>query len=258
VASTGTLKWKYTLPVEDYHAAGPTSPPAVNNGIVYLVGTCNQVSSLFALDANTGALKWKYKFTTMCLGSPTIANNIIYIGVSNLIYALDATTGALKWTFTLPANKYMNGTMAFSNNVLYFGATDATFGGAVYALDTNTLTLKWKYGTSGWFYNPAVANNKVYCFGTDNMGPALVVLDASIGQLLWSNGDLGGDWWRSVTLSRGILYGGDWRLCAFDANTGVLKWSYGFPGKTFESSPEIGNGKIYFTTSDGYVYCFGQ
>jgi outer membrane protein assembly factor BamB len=265
-ANTGALKWKYVLPLESYsQTTADDGSPAINNGVVYFVARASSTSTLYALDANTGVLKWSYKFTKFILPFPTIANNVVYISSYSQIYAFDASNGSLKWTYSLPTNKSMNGTMAFSNGILYFGTTDAIYGGVVYALDANTLSLRWQFGTSGWYYNPAVVNGKVYCYGTNNLGYSLQVLDANTGQALWANGYLAGESYQSPTVSRGIIYAvgmvsytSNSRCYAFDANTGAVKWSYEFSGKGFETSAEPCNGKIYFTTSDGYLYCFGQ
>ena len=54
--SNGLLNWHYTTGGAVY------SKPAVSNGIVYVGSADNNV---YALDANTGAMMWKY--TTMAL-----------------------------------------------------------------------------------------------------------------------------------------------------------------------------------------------
>lgn len=264
-ANTGALKWKYALPIESNSQVQPIGSAAVSNNIVYFLATGNNLSILYAFDANSGALKWNYRFSISNNSSPTIANNILYIGVYAQIYAFDAGNGSLKWTYSLPTNKRMNGTMAFNNGVLYFGTTDAIYGGTVYALDTNTLSLKWQASSAGLYYNPAVASGKVYCYGTNNQGYSLQVLDANTGQALWANGYLSGSPFLSPTISRGIVYVGDvlrsysnYRIYAFDANSGAIKWSYDFSGKSLGTSPEVGNGRIYLATDDGYIYSFGQ
>ena len=73
---------------------------------LYAVGQINSLygsdnplySFLYALDAVTGKVKWRYALHTYEATNPTVANGIIYVGVLTDLLALDAATGELKWT----------------------------------------------------------------------------------------------------------------------------------------------------------------
>ena len=74
--ATGAVVWSAALP-----AAGSTDAPALAYGEVF-VRTAN---ALVALDATTGAVRWTATLGTLGttatgLGSPTIANGVVYVG----------------------------------------------------------------------------------------------------------------------------------------------------------------------------------
>jgi outer membrane protein assembly factor BamB len=72
--------------IQDWSFANPklgyVSSPVVANGMVY-VGTVN--GTLYALDAVTGVLKWRY--TTGISSSPAVVNGMVYFSSVNTIYA---------------------------------------------------------------------------------------------------------------------------------------------------------------------------
>jgi len=68
------------------------SSPAVANGVVYVGSTDNNI---YALNAGTGALLWKYT-TGAVQSSPAVANGVVYVASEDYnVYALNASTGAL-------------------------------------------------------------------------------------------------------------------------------------------------------------------
>ena len=92
---------------------------------------------MYALDASTGSLAWKFTaknqfFTSPCT-SPTIADGMVFVGYDNgYQYALDEATGAVLWSNGTKiwihvgngyiANGYVTPT-AIANGRVYFGAT---------------------------------------------------------------------------------------------------------------------------------------
>ncbi len=84
--------------MEVHDGAAVVSSPAVANGVVY-VGSSDQ--NVYALNASTGALLWKY--TTggqIDHSSPAVTNGVVYVGsFDGNVYALNASTGALLWKY---------------------------------------------------------------------------------------------------------------------------------------------------------------
>src|SRR6185503_7433448 len=79
------------------------SSPAVWNGTIYF-GSSDR--NLYAVDAATGALKWKYQTGDVVHASPAIADGMVFIGSwDSYMYALDAASGALNWRFKTGEDK---------------------------------------------------------------------------------------------------------------------------------------------------------
>ena len=55
---------------------------------------------LYAVNAATGILKWKYYTSNTSVSSPCVYNGVVYVGTSkSYLYAIDAASGTLKWKF---------------------------------------------------------------------------------------------------------------------------------------------------------------
>jgi len=73
------------------------------------------------------ALKWKYATGFIALGSPEVANGVVYIGsgaedgIGNL-YALNARTGALLWSYWSGLGNGVSSSPAVANGVVYVGS----------------------------------------------------------------------------------------------------------------------------------------
>jgi eukaryotic-like serine/threonine-protein kinase len=114
-AETGKLRWKFQTGGErrftapGIHGAMPRteampdpydvflSSPAVAGGAVYF-GSGDR--NVYALDARSGELKWKFTTGNVVHASPAVAGGVVYIGSwDRNLYALDAGTGAAIWKF---------------------------------------------------------------------------------------------------------------------------------------------------------------
>ncbi len=245
-----TLDWQY--------ATGDMllySSPAVVNGVVY-VGSYDK--NLYALNATTGALIWKYTTGGVVLSSPAVVNGVVYVGSDdNNVYALNAATGALLWKYTADGGVESSPTVV--NGVVYVGANgNRKYSGEVYALSAVTGAQVWEHesGGSAELSSPAVVNGVVY-IGYFN--GALDALNAATGELLWEYatgyGFVGGTT-ISPTVANGLVYtpGFDTlnelgRFDALDAATGELVWRFtANDNEAVASSPAVANGVVYVGT----------
>jgi outer membrane protein assembly factor BamB len=241
-ADTGKLKWQFQMEYEKrfeakgLHGHKPKtqvipdtwdffmSSPVVSNGRVYFGSGDGNV---YALDALTGVLQWKFATKDTVHASPAIANNTVYIGSfdSNL-YALDADTGAEKWRFKAGEDPVDHNQVGFQSSptvidgTVYVGCRDAH----VYAIDAKTGIKKWDYYTNKfWVSNtPAVRDGIVYV-GTND----LYALDAKTGQLRFSFG-LKTGLFSSPVLAGDLVYIGAFngKLYAADAKSGKPSWEF--------------------------------
>ena len=160
--------------------------PLVWNGAVYFGSGDGNV---YAVDAATGALKWKFKTGDVVHASPAIADGMVFIGSwDSYFYALDAATGAQKWKFKTGEDPDMHNqqgiqsSAAVMDGMVFFGCRDAH----LYALDEQTGQQKWSYSTKGsWVIaSPAVRDGKVFFTTSDTA--LLFEADAKTGDIVFS------------------------------------------------------------------------
>jgi eukaryotic-like serine/threonine-protein kinase len=198
-ATNGALKWKFATGGERRFAArhlhgiepkAETMPdpfdfylssPAAWNGAVYFGSGDGNV---YALDAATGGLKWKFATGDVVHASPAIADGTLFIGSwDSYFYALDATTGALKWRFKTGNDPQIHNQVgiqssaAIADGRIYFGCRDSH----LYALEEASGKMLWSLDTKGsWIItSPAVENGKVYAATSDSA--KFLIVDAKTG-----------------------------------------------------------------------------
>jgi outer membrane protein assembly factor BamB len=152
------LKVKWSFPLKGASEFGLfSSTPIVVNGVVYFQ---DLNSNVFALDRNTGALKWEHKFNRPSVGPNGVSFGYgrLYAATETQAFALDPQTGHLIWkSRKLPRNgnegidmtpQLYDGTVLVSTipgNVksFYKGNGD----GIVWALDATTGKPRWTFNT---------------------------------------------------------------------------------------------------------------
>ncbi|HPC56047.1 MAG TPA: PQQ-binding-like beta-propeller repeat protein [Methanolinea sp.] len=239
-----------------------TSSPSVAGGIVYIG---SQDRNLYALNATTGEILWKYdtmERNDIVSSSPAVANGVVYIGgLKTKVHAVDAYSGDLLWKYKVPIRTTSRSGISSSPTVTGGTIFIANMDGVVYAFDEETGTLLWNYtvpqatgGERGIYASPAVADGAVYVLTYDG---DLYVLDASTGTLLWSYetaGDYGA--YASPAVSGGVVYTGsglNGPFRALDARTGALLWEAPSVVSAY-SSPAVAHGVVYTGSMDNSIY----
>ncbi|HMD22103.1 MAG TPA: PQQ-binding-like beta-propeller repeat protein [Alloacidobacterium sp.] len=236
--TTGKQRWKFRNAGERRYAAthlhgsvpeGETMPdpfdvylssPAIWNGAVY-IGSGD--GNIYALDAATGALKWKFKTGDVVHASPAIVDGKLYIGSwDSYFYALDAATGKELWRFKTGEDPDIHNQVGIqssatvANGTVYFGCRDSKF----YAVDAATGQKRWSFDNKGsWVItSPVVKEGKVY-FATSDTA-LLHILDAQTGAPI---DQLKFHWpiFGSPAIAGNTLYltGQDGKLIAIDLTT---------------------------------------
>jgi outer membrane protein assembly factor BamB len=187
-ADSGRLAWKFKTAGErrfagtHLHGSEPAaesmpdpfdvylSSPAVWDGNVYF-GSGD--GNIYALDAKSGQLKWKFKTGDVVHASPALADGILYVGSwDSYFYALDARSGSEKWRFKSGIDPDIHNQVGFQSSAavvdgtVYVGCRDSK----LYALDAVTGAKRWALDTKGsWIVgSPAVRNGKVYAATSDS------------------------------------------------------------------------------------------
>jgi len=182
------------------------SSPAVWNGAVYFGSGDGNV---YALDAATGALRWKFHTGDVVHASPAIAGGTLFIGSwDSYFYALDGASGKEKWRFKTGEDHDIynqvgiQSSAAIVDGVVYFGCRDSNF----YALDAATGQKKWAFNNKGsWVItSPAVGDGKVYFATSDSS--TLYALEARSGTPIFSLNFNHWPMFSSPAIAAGMLY----------------------------------------------------
>ncbi|HUK23861.1 MAG TPA: PQQ-binding-like beta-propeller repeat protein [Terriglobales bacterium] len=244
-AADGKLKWKFQTAGErrfagkHLHGIEPAaesmpdpfdlylSSPVVWNDAVYFGSGDGNV---YALDAGSGQLKWKFHTADVVHASPAIADGVLFIGSwDSYFYALDAASGMEKWRFKTGEDHEIynqvgiQSSAAVADGVVYFGCRDSN----LYALDAKTGAKKWAFNNKGsWVIgSPAVKDGKVY-FGTSDSS-MFYALDAATGAPVFS---LKFKWlmFSSPAIAGNMLYIGNHlgKLLAIDLTAQKLAWEF--------------------------------
>jgi eukaryotic-like serine/threonine-protein kinase len=244
-ADTGALKWKFAtggerrFEAKGLHGMQPKnqtiadpfdiflSSPVVVGGAVYFGSGDGNV---YALDANSGELRWKFKTGDVVHASPAFADGVVFVGSwDSYFYAIDAKNGKEKWRFHGGEDALIHNQIGFQSSpavvdgVVYTGCRDAQ----LYALQAESGKEKWKIDNQlSWVItSPAIVGGKVY-FATSDSALYRVV-DAATGKSLvkedgraymFSSPAVAND-----TVFIGVLNG---TLAARDAASGKLLWEF--------------------------------
>jgi outer membrane protein assembly factor BamB len=179
-ARTCEVRWHYGTHMS------PGGPLVVANQLLY-IGTGGSVdhpekSRCYALDADTGTLRWEYPLGNGYVGA-VIDNESIYVSSRDQhLYALEKHTGGLRWKYQFAYPTYRTATIA--GNVVYINIHGA------YALSSTDGTLLWHKDLesgSGFYCTPSViVDGVVYLVsGTRGPGASLYALNASNGAEYW-------------------------------------------------------------------------
>ncbi len=260
------------------------SSPLVDDGVVY-VGSNDHY--LYALDAATGAQRWRYATQGSVTSSPRIADGTVYVGGQDgSLHAVDARTGERRWTtdtggpvHSSPAlagglvvvgsrsntllacdvrsgavvwkfvrGDWFNSSPTIVDGLVYVGCRDHN----VYAVDAATGTQKWQYTTSSTIdSSPRVVGTSVFIGGDDHK---IRSLGAQNGAWIWDFTAQQGIV-SSPTIADGVLYVGsdDGSLYALEADTGRPRWTYPTAGG-IRSTPLVVDGLVVVGSHDRFLH----
>ncbi|MGG6296914.1 PQQ-binding-like beta-propeller repeat protein [Leptolyngbya sp. AN02str] len=260
--------------LQTIYAHTASSAPAIAHNTLYFGGETEEfVPTLFAVDQDTGQIRWQFSLSGAGEVShiPTIANGILYVGVIHhsdpAIYALNAQTGQLQWQIPVASN--VLSPVIVGDGMAYFRELH----GYLRARDASTGEQRWMFPAEGSLKlsrngealhersqevmsNPAVAEGLVYV-GTRT---GLEALDAKTGKRVWRFATQ--NWVETAPLlhngrvyigsgsddrSQGFLYG-------LSAKTGALEWDYAIAGGIVDSELAIAHGLIFFGGNSPHLH----
>jgi outer membrane protein assembly factor BamB len=203
------------------------SSPVVAAGAVYF-GSGD--GNLYALDAGSGELRWKFQTGDVVHSSPAYADGTLYFGSwDSYFYAVDAASGKEKWRFHGGEDAIVHNQVGFQSSpviadgVVYTGCRDSN----VYALDAATGKEKWRFNNAGsWVISsPVVAGGKVVFATSDSS--LFHALDVATGKPVYKQ-DTKAFVFSSPAVAGDVVYIGvmNGTLEARDLKSGELLWDF--------------------------------
>jgi outer membrane protein assembly factor BamB len=221
---------------------------AVSRGLVF---AASMDEFLYALDLNSGKVKWKYKAAPF-KASPAVKGDAVYVGdVDGKFHCVSVEDGKPKWLFD--GNAEIGGANFFGDSVLFTSHDEH-----LYCLDTSGK-LRWKFKTDGPIYGSvAIAEGKTFLVGCDSQ---MHVLDVQAGKELRSV-DLDGQTGATAAVRGDRLYVGTMKneVRCIDWKKGETVWTYkpGRMAQAFYSSPAVSDKVVVIGGRDNRVHCIDR
>lgn len=245
-AKDGKLRWKFQaggerrFAAKHLHGSQPASEtmpdpfdtylssPLVWHGSVYF-GSGD--GNIYALDATTGKVIWKFQTGDVVHASPVISEGILYLGSwDSYFYALDGATGKEHWRFKTGEDPDTHNQVGIQSSavvaggIVYFGCRDSK----LYAIDSKTGKQVWVYDNKGsWVIaSPLVQDGKLY-FETSDSG-MLHAVDAMTGAEFFSMKFSGWPTFSSPILAGDVLFLGSLsgKFFAIDLKLQKTLWEF--------------------------------
>lgn len=189
-ATTGEKRWTFTAPVRRPPGFGEIEGLTYDNiaGAISVSDGTAFFSSwnghVYALDADTGRLRWSFDAKDQLEGAATLVGNNVYAAGDRNLYALDSADGTLRWKLNQASDDadVTRGSPAIADGTLYVGRGTSVENMNLAAVDAENGMVKWETpAVLQLLGNPTVANGVVYT-------PAgrLLALDAETGALRWA------------------------------------------------------------------------
>ncbi len=239
---SGEQRWRFETDDE------LEASPLLHDGVVYIGSNSG---TFYAIDAATGKAKWTFDDADKITGSANIAtvngNLLIVFGsYDNNLYALnlDGTLAS-----TVEADNYINGAVAVSEGMAFFGSCDAN----VYCVPlVETTEMKTIDAGSYVAANPAVSGGVVYAGSYDGY---FLAADVATKKILWQYDETEDAFFSSPAVNDDVAVVGcrDGKLYCFNKANGDTRWTFE-AADNFDSSPVICGSTIAVGNDDGRLY----
>jgi alcohol dehydrogenase (cytochrome c) len=179
------VRWRFAFPRSSTFGAF-ASTPLVAGGTVYAQ---DLTSSVFAIDAATGALRWEQRFRAPNDGPNGLAlvGRRLFGATDTTVFALDKRTGRRLWTRRLVnrEEQFIDIAPLAARGLVFTSTVGFSPGGRgrLYALDARTGAIRWRFDTirdpwpfpraggGGAWYPPSLASDGSLYVGISNPQP---------------------------------------------------------------------------------------
>ena len=233
-----TPLWSYTCGDEIRGSA------AFDRGTVY-VGSYDK--HLYAFNAKTGNLQWKYATDAGIVSRPAVSGDVVCFGSEDhRLHVISTRSGAIQWTYFTRAP--IRSSPIIAHGHIFFGSDDA----ALHAVNLNTGRGVWLTDLGAPVRStPLILNEAIYV--GDETGDFYCV--DFRGNIKWRFKTK-----RAVTSSPEIsgnlvLFSSlDSHLYALEAKSGWLTWRFRM-AKGSISTPCVVENMVFTGSVDGNIYC---
>jgi outer membrane protein assembly factor BamB len=208
---------------------------------------------LYALDAATGRVRWKFETDGPVHSTPAVQDGIVYVaGCDENFRAITLAEG--KEVFQIPSGSNTAASPLIDGDHAYFG----TFNSEVLGIDLRARKIVWRYQNPDrqfpFYSSAALAGRRLIVGGRDKLVHAI---DATSGKSVWTFATRARvDSSPVVAGNRVYIGSGDGRLYVLDAEDGKQLWEFD-AGAPLTASPAIASGRVVIGSGDGVLYCFG-
>jgi len=239
---------------------------ALDNGTLYF-GSGD--GNLYAVDAQSGAERWRFKTGGPVTSSPAVANGTVFFASRDgKLYCVRARDGGLVWSHTfgkdLTTENYWDfylSSPAIVGRALYVGSGD----GHLYAFDIATGKTIWAFDAGSRVRSTPAVSDGLVVFGTKS--GHIVAIAQKTGELRWKFATDGAartfDFKHNDTTSvymspsiggGAVLAGGrDGFIYCLDLATGKQRWKTTHDGGSWILSTAIDAGVAYIGSGSAYI-----
>jgi outer membrane protein assembly factor BamB len=287
---TPTASWPYfgRLPQRTHYLGGPIKnldppfkilwhinthaliefPPAISNGVAYLV---NKYGNVYAVRLSDKKILWRRIVRKRLHGAPIDVTGPAYYGghvyvaeIGGALFALNARTGKVDWKRDLGA--HLESSPLIVGKTLYIG-TDSK---QLLSIDTADGHVKWRFDAPA-----AIKSSPSYDGGRIYIGDyqsSMFALDAKTGKPVWHTNTSTqepfgqGGFYSSPAIAFGRVFAArdDGVVYAFDQHSGKVAWTFPTGGAVY-GSPAVAkvpgtpptvyigseNGRLFALSVDG-------
>lgn len=217
-------------------------PPAVDDGLVVFGTNSGRV---FALDAETGGVRWARRVKGQIAASPAItADAVLVADMDGVLTAYSRVGGEPLWEFSTGGSPIESSPLVVDGTV-YFG----DWGGRLHAVDVSDGSEVWTYQATADIKGSAALAGDAIVVG-DYAGVVHSV-DRASGEARWTSA-VGQRFYGGPGVSGGTIVIGDvgGSVVALAAADGSLRWRH-TTGAYVYSSPAIADGRVFIGSYSG-------
>jgi outer membrane protein assembly factor BamB len=218
-------------------------PPVVDDGLVVFGTNSGRV---FALDADTGDVRWARRVKGQIASSPAIDGDTVLVSdMGGTLTAYARAGGKPLWTYST-AGSPIESSPLVADGIAYIG----DWSGTLHAVDVADGSAVWTYRASADIKGSAALAGDAVVVG-DYAG-VIHSVDAKTGAVRWTS-SAGQRFYGGPGVSNGTIVIGDvgGAVIGLSAADGAVRWRHSTGGAYVYSSPAIADGRVFIGSYNG-------